>query len=59
VPKTAADELIDRLRKAHGSAEVKYTVRPGDHCFDFFYDLSSDWVQEGLSFVKKFWLRKD
>lgn len=58
MPKVAADEFLDRLRKAHPDAEVKYTVRPGDHGFDFFDGLSSEWVQEGLAFIKKPWLGK-
>jgi hypothetical protein len=58
VAKAATDELVDRLQKAHQNIEVKYTVHPGGHWFDAFYDLSSDWVKEGLSFVKKFWLGK-
>ncbi|KAH6850532.1 Alpha/Beta hydrolase protein [Chaetomium sp. MPI-CAGE-AT-0009] len=58
VARTATDELVDRLQKAHQSVEVKYTVRPGGHWFNAFYNLSSGWVKDGLSFVKKFWLGK-
>jgi len=58
VAKAATDELVDRLQKAHQSAEVKYTVRPGGHWFDMFHGLSGGWVKEGLSFVKQFWLGK-
>jgi hypothetical protein len=58
VAKAATDELVDKLQKAHQRVEVKYTVRPGGHWFDAFYGLSSGWVKEGLSFVKKYWLGK-
>lgn len=52
VMKGAADELVEVLRREGPRAEVKHTVREGDHGFDAVSSLQDESVAEGVEFIK-------
>ncbi|KAK1836835.1 Alpha/Beta hydrolase protein [Podospora conica] len=59
VVKEGADEVVERIREAVPGMPVKYTVEEGGHVFDLAVGLDEPWVEEGVEFVRKYWLGND
>ncbi len=55
VPKTAVDEMVDRIKEALPETPLHYTLEPGEHVFDMMSELDTPWVKDGLAFLNKYW----
>ncbi|KAI9726835.1 MAG: hypothetical protein M1828_000691 [Chrysothrix sp. TS-e1954] len=55
VPVENSTVFVDKVKKLHPQADIKLTLQPGDHGFDATMPLDTNWIQDGIDFIEKFW----
>ena len=57
IPVDGSKKFAAALKTAHPETEVKLETQPGNHGFDTMATLETKWLNEGLAFISKHWLR--
>ncbi|KAF3395230.1 hypothetical protein DPV78_009205 [Talaromyces pinophilus] len=55
MPLPVTEEFVKRMKEFHPNVPILLTVQPGSHGFDVSTPLTTDWVQNGVAFIKQYW----
>ncbi|EAW13532.1 putative polyketide synthase [Aspergillus clavatus NRRL 1] len=56
VPPICSTGFIDKMQQVCPQVPVLLSLQPGDHGFEVMHTVEDEWVQEGLDFMKQYWL---
>ncbi|KAE8423109.1 putative polyketide synthase [Aspergillus pseudocaelatus] len=55
VPSECSSNFAYKMKKLKPDVPVLLTLRPGEHGFDKACSMQEEWIEEGISFVGKYW----
>ena len=48
--------FVEKLKQTLPDVPVLLSLQPGDHGFEAMRDKKEEWIQEGVEFIRKYWL---